>query len=48
MTGMYTLEALKELGGEGSEDSGEDPHNGELTKKVIIEGLKVSASAIKA
>ena len=46
---VVTLEALKELGVvKGVKTQAKILNNGELTKKVIIEGLKVSASAIEA
>lgn len=46
---VVTLEALKELGVvKGAKTQAKILNNGELTKKVIIEGLKVSASAIEA
>ena len=46
---VVTLAALKELGVvKGVKTQAKILNNGELTKKVIIEGLKVSASAIEA
>ncbi len=46
---VVTLEALKELEVvKGVKTQAKILNNGELTKKVIIEGLKVSASAIEA
>ncbi|NLK14607.1 MAG: 50S ribosomal protein L15 [Spirochaetales bacterium] len=46
---VVTLEALKELGVvKGVKTQAKILNNGELTKKVIIEGLKVSASAVEA
>ena len=46
---VVTLAALKELGVvKGVNTQAKILNNGELTKKVIIEGLKVSASAIEA
>jgi large subunit ribosomal protein L15 len=46
---VVTLAALKELGVvKGVKTQEKILNNGELTKKVIIEGLKVSASAIEA
>jgi len=46
---VVTLAALKELGVvKGVKTQAKILNNGELTKKVIIEGLKVSASAVEA
>ena len=46
---VVTIAALKELGVvKGVKTQAKILNNGELTKKVIIEGLKVSASAIEA